>query len=558
MSKIKFCALGGLGENGKNIYTITVDKKIFILDAGIKYPSVELYGIDAVIPDFAYLQENKDNIIGIFLSHGHEENCGAIAELLKCINVPVYASKFTIAIVNQMLIEENMDPNDYKLYSIDDDVILNFGKTSISFFYTSHSIPETFGISINTENGSIVYVPDFSFGFTKDSHYQTSFSKISEIKNCLMLCPESLGVNNIDRVNNDYTFNHMINETLFNKKRVVFAMYSYDLNRIQKVVDLCVQMKRKIAIIGRKVQRIINVSMNEGYLKIPSNNLVNLKFIDENNDNNDDNLAIIITGVRHEPYFMLQRMMTNQDKLIKLTNDDIVVTICPPVVGTEKIATRALDQLSKTGCKVINMSKGIIKSSHADSEDLKMIYQMLKPLYICPIIGEYRHQYQHKNIALEAGYSEDKIIVLDNGQEITFNDGLLSDKINKIEVGDVLVDGSIVGDINEVVLKDREQLSLEGAMVIVTNIDSKNSKIISGPKVYSKGFTSLCDPEKLAEEIALVAKETVLNNLKKNEIDWNQLKNDIRDNCYKEVRNLSKKSPIVIPVIIDMFGEEIN
>lgn len=557
MSKIKFCALGGLGENGKNLYLVTVDDKIFILDAGIKYPSVDLYGIDAVMPDFTYLIENKDKIACVILTHGHEENCGAIAELLKNINIPVYGSKFTIAIVNQILIENNLDVKDYMLLSVDDSFVLTYDKTSVSFFYTSHSIPETFGVSINTEDGSVVYVPDFSFGFTKDSHYQTSFSKLNNVKDCLLLCPESLGVNNINRVNNDYTFNHMVNDALRNPNRVVFAMYSYDLNRIQKVVDLCVAANRKIAVIGRKVQRIINVSMNEGYLNVPNENLVNLKFIDENNTNNDSNLAVIITGVRHEPYFMLQRMMTNQDKLIKLTEEDVVVTICPPVIGTEKIATRALDQLSKTGSKVVNLTKDIIKSSHADSEDLKMIYQMLKPKYICPVIGEYRHQYMHKNIALEAGYAENQVIVLDNGQEITFDNGKLLDNSVSIEVGDVLVDGSIVGDINEVVLKDREQLSLEGAMIIVTNIDARNSKIISGPKVYTKGFTSMCDQDLLYSAIELKTKEIIERTFVNEFIDWNQLKTDIKDNCTKEVRTLAKKSPIIIPVIIDINEDEL-
>lgn len=555
MSKIKFCALGGLGENGKNLYIVTVDEQIFILDCGIKYPSVDLYGVDAVMPDYAYLLDNKEKIAGIFISHGHEENCGAIAEILKNILVPVYASHFTISIVEQILTENNLDYTKYKLFRINDDKILKFNNVTVSFFHTTHSIPESMGISINTEDGSIVYAPDFSLEFTKDSHYQTNFEKISGINNCLMLCPESIGVNNINRTNNDYNFNFTIKEALLKPNRIVFAMYSHDLNRIQKVVDLCIKAGRKIAIIGRKVQRIINVSMNVGYLKIPNENLVNLKFIDENNDNNDPNLAIIITGLRHEPYFMLQRMMTNQDKLIKINKDDTVLIISPPMVGTEKIATRALDQLSKTGCKVINMTRGNIRSSHADSEDLKMIYQMVKPLYICPVIGEYRHQYMHKNIALEAGYPEDRIIVLDNGQEITFNDGILDDNISTVEVGDVLVDGLVVGDINEVVLKDREQLSQEGAMVIVTTIDAKLSKIISGPKVESKGFKSLYDESLLYSRICEITKETIEQAFVSILIDWVELKNRIKDKCSKEIKQLTKKMPVIVPVIIDMHDE---
>ena len=563
MSKIKFCALGGLGENGKNLYVVTIDEKIFVLDAGIKYPSVDLYGIDAVMPDFEYLVSNKDKIIGIFLSHGHEENCGAIVELLNAIHVPVFGSHFTISVVEQIMLDKGIDKSHYKLFRINDNKTLTYDNVTVSFFYTTHSVPESLGISINTDDGSIVYASDFSFSFTKDYNYQTSFNKISEISknNVLLLCAESLGVNNINRDNNDYTFNHVVTEALQIKKRIIFAMYSTDLNRVQKVVDMCVKNGRRIAIIGRKVQRIINVAMSTNYLKIPSENLVNLKFLDENNTNEEDDLAIIITGLRHEPYFMLQRMMTNQDKLIKLTEDDTVVTICPPVVGTEKIATRAIDQLSKTGCKVINISRKVLKSSHADSEDLKMLYQILKPLYICPVMGEYRHQYVHKNIAIDAGFTEDKVLVIDNGVEITFEDGLLLDHVEKIPVSDVLVDGSIVGDINEIVLKDREQLSEQGAMIVVTNIDVRSREIISGPSVYTKGFISLYEMDELLEKIANKAEKVIRKTLSEKksdmELDWNDLKNELKDNCTRVVKSLSKKSPIIIPVIIDINGEDL-
>lgn len=559
MSKINFCALGGLGENGKNLYLVTVNDKIFILDCGIKYPSVDLYGVDAVMPDFEYLIANKDRIIGIFLSHGHDENCGAIGELLRELKVPVYGSHYTISYVEQILTEHDIDIKNYKLYRINDEKVLSFDDVTVSFFYTTHSVPESMGISINTEDGSIVYAPDFTFAFTKDQHYSTSFKKLCEVtkNNVLLLCPESIGVNNINRVNNDYNFNFTINDALSNQKRIVFAMYSSDLNRIQKVIDFCVQYKRRIAIIGRKVQRNVNVAMNIGYLKVPNENLVNLRFLDEFNSNDEDDLAIIITGIRHEPYFMLQRMMTNQDKLIRLKKDDTVVTICPPVIGTERIATRAIDQLSKTGCKVIDISRKNLKSSHADSEDLKMLYQILKPMYILPVAGEYRHQYVHKKLAIDAGYREDRIIVLDNGIEIEFDNGLITNSTNKINVSDVLVDGSIVGDINEVVLKDREQLSEEGVIIVVVNIDSKKFSILSGPAAYAKGFMSLVDINELLDKVCSSSKETIKKVFSSKTIDWNDLKNQIRENCSKEIRLLTKKAPIVIPVIIDVNGEDL-
>ncbi len=560
MSKIKFCALGGLGENGKNLYVVEVDERIFVLDAGIKYPSVDLFGVDAVIPDFEYLLANKERVYGIFVSHAHEENCGAIPELLKALQVPIYGSHFTISVIEQMLTEKGMNVSDYKLFRINDDRELKFGNVKMTFFYTTHSIPESLGISINTEDGSIVYIPDFTLGFTKDYHYQTSFNKLSEISKhkVLMLLAESIGVNNIDRAKNDYNFNHTITEALQDKNRVIFTMFSSDLNRIQKVVDLCVKNHRKVAIVGRKVQRIVNVAMNVEYLKIPNDNLVNLRFLDENVTNEDEDLAVIITGLRHEPFFMLQRMMTNQDKLIKISKNDTIVTICPPVLGTEKLATRALDRLSKIGSKVINMPRNYLRSSHADSEDLKMIYQILKPQYIVPVSGEYRHQYMHKKIALDAGYSEDKVLVIDNGKQITFEKGIPQKKLEKIPVSDVLVDGLVVGDINEFVLKDREQLSEQGVLFVVTNIDSRHNRIISGPSVFGKGFRSMVDFQEVLSTLSNATFNVIINIFKNREvIDWNELKNIIRDVCSKEVRSLTKKTPIIIPVIIDINGEDL-
>ena len=559
MGVIKFCALGGLGENGKNLYLVTINGKMLILDAGLKYPSVELLGIDAVIPDMNYLYDNKTNILGVFLSHGHEESCGAIVELLRNINVPVFGTHFTISIIECALQDAGLDYTNYRLYRINDSKTLTFGNIKVSFFDTTHSIPESVGIAVATEDGSIVYAPDFSLSSTKDVRYQTSFDRISDIAkdNVLMLCSESLGVNNLNRVNNDYTFNYTINEILQNSKRIIFSMFSHDLNRIQKVVDLCVKHNRKIAIIGRKVQRIINVAMNTEYLKVPTENLVNLRFMDEINDNNQDDLAVIVTGVRHEPYFMLQRMITNQDKLIKIVDTDNVVIISPPVLGTEKIATRAKDQLSRIGCKVCSLSRSVLKSSHADSEDLMMLYQMLKPKYICPVMGEFRHQYVQKQIAIDAGYNENQIIVLENGEQITFVDGELQQSKDKINVGDVLIDGSIVGDINEVVLHDRECLSLEGALLVVTNIDSNKRRIISGPKLVSRGF-GLAAQEEIEEDVINVAYEIISKELQiKNNIDWNSLKNNLRDGIAYEIKSVCRKNPIVIPVIIDVNGEDL-
>lgn len=558
MSKIKFCALGGLGENGKNMYLLEIDDKIFVLDAGLKFPSVDLYGVDTVYPDITYLVENKKRVQGIFLTHGHEEHIGAIPELLKNMDVGVFGSHFTISLVELELADKGMDFTKYRLYRMSEDKVLKFGDISISFYRTTHSIPESLGISIDTNNGAIVYAPDFTFSSHSDPKYRTSFVKLIEIakKNVLAVLAESLGTSNINRVSDDYTLNHTVNEVLTHSKRVIFTMYSSDLDRIQKIINLSVANNRRVAIIGRKVQKIINIGMNTGYLKVPDKNLVNLKFRDEFIDNNDEDLVVIVTGNRHEPFFGVQRMALGQDRLIKLNENDHVVIVSPPVFGTERIATNAIDIINKVGAKVTTISKNSLRSSHADSEDLKMLYQMLNPKYIIPVIGEYRHQYMHKNIALEMGYDEKDIIMLDNGEQITFENGVLNEEKEKISAGDVLVDGSIIGDINELVLQDRERLSQDGAIVIACFVDLETRKIVSDIAVETKGFMMEEQVEEIMDDLVIYVRKLILQFLKTSRVDLDNFHEEFKKDMKKYLQKNTDKMPIVIPGIIDIREKE--
>lgn len=558
MSKIKFCALGGLGENGKNMYILEIDEKIFILDAGLKFPSVDLYGVDTVVPDISYLVENKKRVQGIFLSHGHDENIGAVPEILKVMDVGVFGSHFTISLVELELMDAGLDVKKYRLYRMSEEKVLKFGNISVAFYKTTHSIPESFGIAIKTVDGAIVYAPDFTFASTSDTKYRTSYGKLLEIAKdgVLALLSESLGTSNINRVNSDYNLNHTVNDVLIHSKRVIFSMYSSDLDRIQKVINLSVANNRRVAIIGRKVQKIINIAMTTGYLKIPSENLVNLKFMDEVNNNEDEDLVVIVTGNRHEPFFGLQRMALGQDRLVKLTEEDSVVIISPPVFGTERIAANCIDLINQVGCKITNIQKSSLKSSHADSEDLKMLYQMLNPKYIVPIVGEYRHQYMQKNTALELGYDEKRIIMVDNGEQITFENGELLDLKEKIAVGDVLVDGSIIGDINEVVLHDREMLSQDGAVIVSAITDIYKREILSEPIVEMKGFIMNNPSSDLTKEIIKLASKELTKFINSRNSDLTTLRNNLKEIITKYITKSTGKTPVVIAAIVDINEEE--
>lgn len=554
MSKIKFFALGGLGENGKNMYICEVDERIFILDAGLKYPSVELYGIDTIIPDIQYLRENKDRIQGIFISHGHEDHIGAVVELLKEFDVGVFGTHFTISILEDNITEEGLNVKDYRLYRINEDKILKFGNTTVEFYNVSHSIPESINIAICTKDGAIIYASDFCFDTSLDKKYRTSFSRINDIakKGVLALACESLGTSNINRVSSNITLDHHILEALQKKQRVIFSAFATDLEKIQRIINLSVEHNRRIALIGIKAQRIVNIAITSGYLNVPEENFVNLKYIDENNKNDDQDLVIIVTGSRHEPFYMLQRMCKKVDRLIEIHENDLVIMLTPPVPGTERMAARTMDVLLRCKANVIELKKNMLKSSHASSDDLKILYSMLNPKYIIPIIGEYRHQYQQKHIITDYGFPEDRIIILDNGEVCEFEKGVYQGITSKVPVGDVLVDGSIVGDINEVVLKDRELLSQDGLVLVAITIDTLKREILSGPEIVCKGFALLETLETFFEELKDLIAETTYSYMYKRYIDWTDAKQRLRDKITQTINKKTKKNPIVIVTIVDI------
>ncbi len=554
MGQVKFFALGGLGENGKNMFICEVDERIFILDAGLKYPSVDLYGVDAIIPDISYLVRNKERVQGLFISHGHEDHVGAIVELLKVFNIGVFATHFTMSIIEDAITEASLKLTDYRLYRINEGKVMKFGPTTVEFYNVSHSIPEAINIAICTKDGVIVYAPDFCFDTDIDARYRISFKRINDIAKygVLALCAESLGTSNLNRVPNHLALDNTLDEAFQKRQRVIVSLFSSDLDKLQRVINRCVEHNRRFAIIGRKAQKIVNIAMNSNYLKFPEENLVNLRYMDETTKNNEEDLVVIITGLRHEPFFMLQRMCREQDRLISINEQDNIIMVTPPVPGTERMAAKTMDILLKSGATVTDIKKGQLKSSHADPETLKMLYTMLNPKYFIPIIGEYRHQYQHKNILIDAGYPENRIVMLDNGEVAEFVDGVYVGIKEKVSVGDVLVDGSVIGDINEVVLKDRELFAEDGVVIIALAIDEIKKEIISGPEIICKGFAILDSLEELIELIKDEVSEKVIGYMYKRNLDWMEAKNRLRDDILKTIIRNTQKNPMVLIKIIDV------
>jgi ribonuclease J len=553
MSQIRFFALGGLGENGKNMYVVDVDKDLFILDTGIKYPSAELYGVDEIIPDYRVLIRAKDRIKGIFLSHAHEDHISALPHILKDLNVPVYATNFTMQIVKDLLKDEDFNLEDYTLNTISQNSIIKFGSVRVSFFNTTHSIPESIGIAIHTLDGVIVYTSDFTFDQSGHIQYHTDFKKINELaeKNVLALLMESLGSTLILNGGVNQNLDHKLNSVFANAEgRIIVSLFSSDLKKIQRVVDMCLSHHKKIAIIGRRAQRIVDIAIGDGYLDIPKSSLINLKFIDDKNKNDDKDIVALVTGNRHEPFFMLQRMCKKIDRLIHITEKDTVVLMTPPVPGTEKMAARTLDVLYRSDAKVENIDKRLLTAAHATGEELKMMINLLKPKFIVPTIGEYRHQYGLKKLAVEVGYDPEEVFILDNGDVLNIKDKDAFVSKNEITVGDILIDGTAVGDVNDYVMKDRELLAEDGALLIVAHVSPKQKKILGEVEIVTKGFVYVQESEEILTKVKELFYKTSEKHLNGKYINWNEYKRDVRNDINRYIYQEIRRSPITIPVII--------
>lgn len=553
MSQVRFFALGGLAENGKNMFVVEVDNDLFILDAGIKYPTSELYGVDEIIPDYRGLIKVKNRVKGIFMSHGHEDHIAALSHILKDLNVPVYATNFTMELIKDNLKDAGYNLEDLNLNIINQNSIIKFGNVRVSFFNTTHSIPESVGIAVQTTSGTIVYTSEFTFDQSGDTKYQTDFRKINEItdKKVLALLIESIGSSETRQSHMNTELDHRLNSIFTNADgRILISLFSSDLLKIQRVVDIALEHKKKIAIIGRKAQRIVDIAIKEGYLQIPAESLINLRFVDEKNKNDDKDIVALVTGSRHEPFYMIQRMCKKSDRLVHINERDTVVIMTAPVPGTEKMAARTIDILFRSEARVEVIDKKLLSYSHASADEVKMMINILKPQYIIPVIGDYRHQYGVRKLAMEIGYKENDVFLMDNGDVLTFDtDGAFVSK-KDINVGEILIDGTAIGDVNDFVLRDRELLAEDGALIIVAHIDPRKKVLVGEIEIVTKGFVYVKESEELLQSIKDEFIKVSGKHLKTKYINWNDYKRDVRNVLSRFIYQETRRNPITIPVII--------
>lgn len=550
MSTINIVALGGVQETGKNLYVVEVDNDLFILDAGMKYPSSDIRGVDIIIPDISYIIANSNKVRGIFLTHAHDDHIMAVPHILKYMRIPVYASKFTISVLKELLVENGLNPIDFQLIVVDEKSPIRFGKTFVRFINVSHSVPQSMAISISTVDGNILYTGNYNFDQNGKNLYRTDVETLCKIANekVLALLPECIST--ISEINRSSIseFTHRLSRIFMNASgRIIISLFSTNLQRIQQIVDMAVEYNKKVAIIGRKTQRIVNIAINSGYLHVEKDCLVNLRYIDEKNKNNQEDLVVLVTGERHEPYFMLQRMCRKIDRLINIESKDTIVVLTRPAIGTEKMAARTLDMLFKESNNVIIFPNSLILSASSGTEEAKQMINLTRPKYILPVVGEYRHQYNFFNVARSIGIKDENLIVVEAGKMMTFKDGEYQGISKVVSSGDILLDGKGLGDINNAVLRDRELLAESGVLMIVANVDAKRRKVVSGPQFVSKGFYFDEDDETMMKEIFdKITTKTFTTKF----LNWVEYKNDLKTEISKYLVKKTKTNPMVISAII--------
>ncbi|MCI8962014.1 MAG: ribonuclease J [Clostridia bacterium] len=548
-SPIKIIPLGGLLEIGKNITVFEYEDEIIIVDCGLAFPTEDMLGVDFVIADMSYLVKNKDKIKGLVITHGHEDHIGGIPYLLKQINVPIYATRFTIALIENKL-EEHHLLRSTKLNIVDQKQIINLGKMNIEFIRTAHSIPDAVGLALHTPAGVIVHTGDFKIDYTPIDGQKVDLGRFAELGNegVLALMSDSTNAERKGFTNSESTIGEVFDNLFVNcRKRIVIATFSSNVHRVQQIINSSVKYGRKVAICGRSMVKVIETASKLGYMDVPENTIVDIDLI---NKYPEEALTIITTGSQGEPMSALTRMASGEHKKVQITPNDLVIISATPIPGNEKFVSKVIDDLMKIGAEVVYSSlQNIHVSGHAAQEEQKLILALTKPKYFIPVHGEYRQLVAHSDTAKLMGIPNENIFILNNGKvlELTQDEGKIT---GNVQSGKVLIDGLGIGDVGNIVLKDRQHLSQDGLIVVVISMNSEG-QVVSGPDIISRGFVYVRESENLMEEIKRIVRNT-LSNLEDNNVkEWVTIKSTVKDKIRDYLYQKNKRNPMVLPIIID-------
>ncbi len=548
--RLQVIPLGGLGEIGKNMMVIRYQDSIIVIDAGLMFPEEELLGIDIVIPDIGYLIENREKVKGIILTHGHEDHVGALPYLLKEINVPVYGSRLTLGIVETKLKEHNIGK--VNMIPVRAREFINIGPFKIEFIRVIHSIPDALGVAIHTPMGIILHTGDIKLDQTTVDGELVDYRKLAELgeKGVLMLMSDSTnadrpGYTPSERIVGD-TFDELFRRC---QGRIIITTFASNVHRIQQVFNTAQRYGRKVALVGRSILNNVNIAKDLGYIDIPPDGWIEMEEI---NRYAPHELVIVTTGSQGEPMSALTRMAMADHRWVAIQKGDTVIISATPIPGNEKLVARTVDHLFRQGAEVIyERSAGVHVSGHASQEELKILINLIKPRYLMPIHGEYRHLMRHARIAESLGMPSSRIIVAENGQVIEVNKKKVS-QTNKVTAGRILVDGLGVGDVGNIVLRDRKQLSQDGIIIVVVTINKDSGALIAGPDIVSRGFVYVRESEQLIENSKDRVRDALAFCEQRNIKDWASIKSQVREVLSKYLYDQTRRRPMIMPIIMEV------
>jgi ribonuclease J len=549
-NSIKLITLGGIGEIGKNMYLVEVDKDIFIIDAGLMFPEEEMLGIDIVIPDITYLRENKDRVKAIFLTHGHEDHIGALSYVLRQIDVPVYGTKLTLALANAKLKEQDYFGKT-NFIEVDSDTLVNLDTVNVSFFKTNHSIPDSVGVCIHTSEGIIVYTGDFKFDQAATTLYKPEIGKMASIGEQGVLCLLS---DSTEAEKPGYTASEAIvaremSNAFYNAPaRIIAACFASDINRIQHIFNAAHENGRKVAVVGKSLERIYHIALDLGYLEVAEDLIIP---ISELKNYQDREVVVLMTGSQGEPIEALQKMAKQIDKVVNIQKGDTVLIAASPLRGSEVFLFKTVDMLFRAGANVISGKKAIHVSSHGSQEELKFMINLMKPKYLIPVHGEYRMLKAHRKVAMECGLADEQILIPDRGDILELKEGKLA-LAGKVPSGNILIDGIGVGDVGNIVLRDRRLLSQDGILIVVVTLTKQDRKIAAGPEIISRGFVYVRESEKLMDDSTKLVRDIVERNIAKDTFEWSSLKQEVREELNRNLYEKTKRRPMILPIIMEI------
>ena len=548
MSKIKIFALGGLNETGKNMYVVNVDDNIFIFDAGLKYGNDKMLGIDYIIPNPEYLIKNRKNIKGVFLSHGHESNMGGIADLIKAIpEIPVYATKFTMEIVKRDLIEDGITKANLK--EIKPHQSIGFTKELVIFpISVTHSIPDSVCYVLYTKDGAIVYTGDFVFDSSMQGSYKTDIGKLAYVgkQGVLCLLSESIYSDKPGFTTPNNRVSDFIADVLGKyDDRIIATILPAHIYRVQEIFNEVMKTHRKIVIMGKSLQDMINTAIDMNYITIDKDRIGDLSNL------NDKGVVVLISDEKEKPFANLERILKGFDRYIKLNPNDTIFITEPSYAGMEKRYAVILDEIAKANLNVECLSSKKHLLHHASREDLSMMLNLMNPKYYFPVKGEYRHQSQNADIAYELGMPKEHIILKLNGDVASFVDGVLQETNEHIDIDDILIDGKTQNDIGELVLKDREMLGENGIVIISATLDRQTKKLIAGPEILTRGFIYVKENQDMVEVTKEISLKVINDNINENtnKIDYTKIKNEVREELGRYFYKETEAKPMIITVI---------